>query len=55
MRRFCALLVVLITSPLLLGGAGDPVKKQGNLYMVAIGQEDGWEFLPEGFDRVMRA
>jgi hypothetical protein len=54
MRRFCLLLVVLVLSPLPLQSAGDPVKKQGTLYIVAIGQENGWEFLPEGFDRVMR-
>jgi hypothetical protein len=54
MRRFGLLLIVLVISPLTLQSAGDPVKKRGNLYMVAIGQEKGWVFLPEGFDRVMR-
>jgi hypothetical protein len=28
--------------------------KLGNVYVVAIGQEDGWKFLPEGFERVVR-
>ena len=26
----------------------------GNLYFVAIGQQDDWKFLPEGFARVIR-
>jgi hypothetical protein len=32
-----------------------PVKKAtGNLYFVAIGQQNNWKFLPEGFERVVR-
>src|ERR1017187_8817613 len=32
-----------------------PLKKPvGNLYFVAIGQQDNWRFLPEGFERVVR-
>jgi hypothetical protein len=29
-------------------------KKAGDLYVVAIGQEAGWKFLPEGFEKVVR-
>jgi hypothetical protein len=32
-----------------------PLKKpSGDLYFVAIGQQDDWKFLPDGFDRVVR-
>ena len=32
-----------------------PLKKpMGDLYFVAIGQQDDWKFLPEGFERVVR-
>jgi hypothetical protein len=54
MRRVCMLFGVMIIPPLLQHAGGDSVKKKSNLYIVAIGQEDGWEFLPVGFDRVMR-
>src|ERR1700678_399403 len=28
--------------------------RQGDLYFVAIGQQDDWKFLPEGFEKAMR-
>jgi hypothetical protein len=31
-----------------------PAKKMGDLYFVAIGQQNNWKFLPEGFARVVR-
>jgi hypothetical protein len=54
MRRLCLSLVVLLTSPLLLRTADAPAKKMGDLYFVAIGQQENWKFLPEGFARVVR-
>src|SRR5450432_1402987 len=54
MRRFCFLLVVLLGFPLPLRAADDPDKKVGDLYVVGIGQEDGWNFLPEGFEKIFR-
>ncbi len=53
MRRLC-LVVVLCLSPLLLRAADGPAKKAADLYVVGIGQEEGWQFLPEGFARVVR-
>jgi hypothetical protein len=58
MRRLCLLVVVCVAPLLLTTGtyaqkAGAP-KKSGDLYMVAIGQENGWKCLPEGFEKVMR-
>jgi hypothetical protein len=52
-RLGLALAVLVMLAPAAHPG-GRPITKRGNLFMVAIGQEDGWEFLPEGFDRVMR-
>jgi hypothetical protein len=34
--------------------AAPPSARTGNLYVVAIGQEPGWKFLPEGFERAVR-
>src|ERR1700685_356098 len=31
-----------------------PKKPVGDLYFVAIGQQDNWKFLPEGFAKVVR-
>src|SRR5260370_3951289 len=46
--------VVVFAFTLWLPGAYDPAKKVGDLYVVGIGQENGWKFLPEGFERVVR-
>jgi hypothetical protein len=54
MRHFWLVLVVLFASGVSRTAAGEPSKKLGDLYVVGIGQEDGWQFLPEGFERVMR-
>jgi hypothetical protein len=60
MRRL-GLLSVLLVIPFLVPEpsqtaqkAGNPAKKLGDLYLVAIGQEDGWKFLPESCERVFR-
>ena len=47
MRRLC-LLVVLCGGPFLLRAADGPRRKAGDLYFVAIGQQENWRFLPEG-------
>jgi hypothetical protein len=52
-------MLVLVLAPFGLtvsAPAGDaPLKKPvGDLYFVAIGQQDDWKFLPEGFERVVR-
>src|SRR5262249_23505573 len=57
MRRLWLLAVLLVPLSFALG-ADEPskgdAKKVGNVYVGAIGQEDGWKFLPEGFERVVR-
>jgi hypothetical protein len=54
MRPLYLGLVVWWTFPLHLRAAEAPAGKAGNLYFVAIGQQDDWKFLPEGFARVVR-
>jgi hypothetical protein len=54
MRRFCFLLLVFLSLPLPLKAADDPDKKIGDLYVVGIGQEEEWNFLPEGFEKIFR-
>jgi hypothetical protein len=58
MRRSWPLIVLFLVWGGTLRAADVPPKldarKLGNLYVVAIGQEDGWKFLPEGFERVVR-
>jgi hypothetical protein len=64
MRR---LFILVLLAPIILplhGTADVPVqnakpeapakKPTGNLYFVAIGQQQNWKFLPDGFDRVMK-
>ncbi|HMF19282.1 MAG TPA: hypothetical protein VKE98_18895 [Gemmataceae bacterium] len=53
MRRLRLLIVLFIPFGLTLRAADSP-NKLGNVYVVAIGQENGWKFLPEGFERVVR-
>jgi hypothetical protein len=53
MRGFCLLLIALFVASIPLSAAAPPTKK-GDLYVVAIGQEDAWKFLPEGFERAFR-
>jgi hypothetical protein len=52
MRHFYLLSVLCLAFPLV--SAADDPDKVGNLYLVGIGQENGWRFLPEGFERVVR-
>jgi hypothetical protein len=55
MRRLSILVLLLAPLALSLGGTEVPPKKpMGDLYFVAIGQQDDWKFLPEGFERVVR-
>jgi hypothetical protein len=70
MRRWSLLVLLLTSAPLALAAgagaarqeAGPPQAKgdtpapkpAGDLYFVAIGQQDDWKFLPEGFARVVR-
>jgi hypothetical protein len=54
MRSSCLALIVFLAFPLSLIAGGEPAKKRGHLYFVAIGQQDNWKFLPEGFERVVR-
>jgi hypothetical protein len=55
MRRLW-IFVLLLSSVLPAQVRADaPIKKPaGDLYFVAIGQQDDWKFLPEGFARVVR-
>jgi hypothetical protein len=51
--RYTSMLILLFCPLPLLAGEKAPLKK-GNLYFVAIGQQDDWKFLPGGFARAMR-
>jgi hypothetical protein len=53
MARLSLVLAFLFATPLSLQATG-PAKKAGDLYLVGIGQEEGWKFLPEGIERVLR-
>jgi hypothetical protein len=55
MRRLWALAATLAWVSLTLSAQAAPPKKAaGDLYFVAIGQQDDWKFLPEGFAMVVR-
>jgi len=68
MRRLRSLILLLVSLVLLPSAGdtsaeqgvrqpqakGDSPAKKGDLYFVAIGQQDNWKFLPEGFARVVR-
>jgi hypothetical protein len=53
MRRLGMLFVLLVPFGLAARGSDD-ADQMGDVYVVAIGQEEGWKFLPEGFERVVR-